>query len=104
MRPKWSQKSREERTGARWLVGWLVGGLVGALDGAWWWLGGGLEEGGGFIRDTVGSHLGAPGETREGEQRPKNVSHSLNAPHKEGLADNTVIMFRVVFLFLVYYS
>ena len=46
MRPKWPQKSREERTGASWLVGWLVGGLVGALDGAWWWLGGGLEEGG----------------------------------------------------------
>ena len=68
MRPKWPQKSREERTGASWLVGWLVGGLVGALDGAWWWLGGGLEEGGGFVQVTVGSHLGAPGETIEGEQ------------------------------------
>ena len=86
MRPKWPQKSREERTGASWLVGWLVGGLVGALDGAWWWLGGGLEEGG-VVRVSLSSHLGAPGEIIEGEQRPDNVSHSLMLPHKGGLAD-----------------
>ena len=86
MNPKWTQKSREERTGARWLVGWLVGGLVGALDGAWWWLGGGL--GGGFVRASPGSHLGAPGETIEGEQRPEKLSHSLTLPHKGGLADD----------------
>ena len=39
------EQRRENRST---LAGWLVGALVGALDGAWWWLGGGLEEGGGL--------------------------------------------------------
>ena len=77
------EQRRENRsTLAGWLVGWWLGWCLGwCLVVAWG------RPGGGNVRVSPMSNLGPPGEIIEGEQRPETVSHSLDAPHKGGLAD-----------------
>ena len=81
------EQRRENRsTLAGWLVGWWLGWCLGwCLVVAWGRPGGGGE----FVRVSLTHHLGALGETIEGEQRPEKPSHSLVAPHKGGLPDYT---------------
>ena len=76
------EQRRENRsTLAGWLVGWWLGWCLGwCLVVAW----GGPGGGGGVVRFSLSSHLGAPGEIIEGEQRAEKTSHSLTLPLKGG--------------------